>query len=195
MPLSAKGSEMQRQERMFGLENYVLIGFMGSGKTTVGRELSRKTGWDNPDTDALIVEKTGMQITDIFAAEGENGFRERETELLKELAESKREHIIYSCGGGIVLRKENRPLLRELGVVVYLEVSVDEVIRRIGADTSRPLLTGKNRREKVQTILDERRAVYESCADITVHVTGKEPEEIAEEILRQTKKVHREEKD
>ena len=169
--------------REFLLNNYVLIGFMGSGKTTIGRVLAEKTGWNNPDTDELLVQKAGMTVTDIFAAEGEEGFRRRETRLLEELAESGEEHVIYSCGGGIVLREENRPLLRQLGTVVYLEVSPEEVIRRLGDDTTRPLLAGPDREEKVRTILQGRRAVYEACADITVSVTGRDPQEIAEEIL------------
>ncbi len=168
------------------MDNYVLIGFMGSGKTTIGRVLAKRTGWSNPDTDELLVRKAGMSVTDIFAAEGEDGFRRRETKLLEELAESEEEHVIYSCGGGIVLREENRPLLKRLGTVVYLEISPEEVIRRLGDDTTRPLLAGPDREEKVRTILDARRAVYEACADVTVSVTGRDPQEIAEEILAST---------
>ncbi len=169
---------------MADLKNYVLIGFMGSGKTTIGRELSRQTGWSNPDTDALLVEQAGMPVTDIFAKEGEEGFRSRETDLLRRLSEDRQEKSIYSCGGGIVLRRENRALLKRLGTVIYLEVSPEEVIRRIGNDTSRPLLAGADREDRVRKILDERHAVYEECADITVSVTGRRPADIAAEIIR-----------
>lgn len=166
------------------LNNYVLIGFMGCGKTTIGKNLAEQTGWSNPDTDALLVEKAGMPVTDIFAREGEQGFRDRETELLRQLVADGRDEQIYSTGGGIVLREENRELLRQLGCVIYLKVSPEEVLWRLGDDTTRPLLQGEHRMEKVQNLLSQRRAIYEECADRIISVDGRTPEEIAAEILK-----------
>ena len=166
------------------MNNYVLIGFMGCGKTTIGKVLSGKTSWANPDTDALLVEEAGRPVTEIFAKEGEQGFRDRETNLLKRLVADGLENRIYSTGGGIVLREENRELLQQLGTVVYLEISPEEVLRRLGDDTTRPLLQGENRMEKVRELLDYRRGIYESCADWTIPVDGRTPEEIAGEILK-----------
>ncbi len=166
------------------MNNYVLIGFMGCGKTTIGRTLSERTGWENPDTDALLVKEAGMPVTEIFAKEGEQGFRDRETGLLRRLSAKGCENQIYSTGGGIVLREENRALLRQLGTVIYLEVSPGEVLRRLGDDTTRPLLQGENRMEKVQSLLEDRRSIYEAAADRIVRVDGRTPYEIADEILQ-----------
>ena len=178
------------------MNNYVLIGFMGCGKTTIGRELAGKTGMKQLDTDALIVQRAGMPVAEIFHKEGEQGFRRRETELLKELTSDGRENVIYSTGGGIVLQEENRELLRRLGTVILLEITPDEVIRRLGKDTTRPLLQGPDRMKKVRTLMARRRQAYEDCADICVVVSGKKPAEIAAEILCavENKKTDREQK-
>ncbi len=166
------------------MDNYVLIGFMGCGKTTIGKKLAERTGMEQLDTDALIVQKAGMPVTEIFHREGEQGFRLRETQLLEGLVRSGRENAVYSTGGGIVMQEENRNLLHRLGTVVLLEITPEEVIRRLGKDTTRPLLQGEDRMKKVRTLMARRRAAYESCADLTVEVSGKTPEEITEDILK-----------
>ena len=173
------------------MENYVLIGFMGCGKTTVGKELAKKTGGRQLDTDALIVEKAGMPVTEIFRQEGEQGFRLRETALLGELAQEKRENTVFSTGGGIVMQEENRPFLHQLGTVVFLDVTPEEVIRRLGKDTTRPLLQGPDRMKKVRTLMARRRAAYEGCADLIVAVDGKTPEEIAKEIMEKDRALEK----
>ncbi len=166
------------------MNNYVLIGFMGCGKTTIGKKLADRTGMEQLDTDALIVQKAGMPVTEIFHREGEQGFRLRETQLLEGLVRSGRENVVYSTGGGIVMQEENRNLLHRLGTVVLLEITPEEVIRRLGKDTTRPLLQGEDRMKKVRMLMARRRTAYESCADLRIEVSGKKPEEIMEEILQ-----------
>ncbi len=166
------------------MNNYVLIGFMGCGKTTIGKKLADRTGMEQLDTDALIVQKAGMPVTEIFHREGEQGFRLRETRILEGLVRSGRENVVYSTGGGIVMQEENRNLLHRLGTVVLLEITPEEVIRRLGKDTTRPLLQGEDRMKKVRMLMARRRTAYESCADLRIEVSGKTLEEIMEEILQ-----------
>ncbi len=166
------------------MNNYVLIGFMGCGKTTIGKKLADRTGMEQLDTDALIVQEAGMPVTEIFHKEGEQGFRLRETKILESLVRSGRENAVYSTGGGIVMQEENRRLLHRLGTVVLLEVTPEEVIRRLGRDTTRPLLQGEDRMKKVRTLMARRRKAYEDCADLKIEVSGKTPEAIMEEILK-----------
>lgn len=168
---------------MWQMNNYVLIGFMGCGKTTIGQKLADRTGMEQLDTDALIVQEAGMPVTEIFHKEGEQGFRIRETQLLKDLVRSGREHAIYSTGGGIVMQQENADLLHCLGTVILLEITPEEVIRRLGRDTTRPLLQGEDRTKRVRTLMARRREAYEACADLKIEVSGKTPEAITEEIL------------
>lgn len=162
-------------------DNIVLIGFMGSGKSTTGINLSYRLQCVLTDTDKVIEKKEGRSISEIFAAEGEEYFREKETELLKKLREE-RTRQIFSVGGGTPLRAENRKLLRELGTVVYLKVSPKTVCERLKGDTTRPLLQGENPMEKIRTLLDEREELYREAADIIVETDGKKPAQITEEI-------------
>ncbi|MBQ7777191.1 MAG: shikimate kinase, partial [Lachnospiraceae bacterium] len=135
--------------------NIVLIGFMGSGKTTVGIRLSYYLRKVIEDTDKLIEKKQGKSISDIFAEEGEAYFRQAETELLKELIQ-KRNNYIISVGGGTPVREENRPLLKELGTVVYFRVKPETVYNRLQGDTTRPLLQCENPLQKIEELLDAR---------------------------------------
>lgn len=167
-------------------DNIVLIGFMGSGKSTVGIALSYKMQCILSDTDKMIERKEGRSISELFAAEGENYFRQRETELLQKLKEGKTKQI-FSVGGGTPLREENRRLLRELGSVVYLKVSAETVCERLKGDTTRPLLQGDHPMERISALLKQREDIYREAADITVTVDGKRPAQIAEEIVRSLK--------
>ena len=164
----------------------VLIGYMGCGKTTVGKALAEKLDYDFIDTDALIEEKEGRSISDIFAVEGESAFRDMETELLKELAVSNPSGAVISCGGGIVLRKENHELLKKLGRVIYLKASAETTFERVKGETSRPLLTSQDEaalRAKIEDMLKIRGGYYETAADETFITDGKSVDEITKEIL------------
>lgn len=163
-------------------DNIILIGFMGSGKSTVGIALSYKMQCVLSDTDKMIERREGKSISEMFAAEGEDYFRERETQLLRKLREEKARQI-FSVGGGTPLREENRRLLRELGTVVYLKVSAETVCERLKGDTTRPLLQGEDPMEKIRDLLEQREEIYREAADIVVVADEKKPAQIAEEIV------------
>ena len=123
------------------MNNIVLIGFMGSGKTTFGRWVSRRHNRKFYDTDEYIEKKQNTTISEIFAMKGEEAFRDMETETVKELSDTL-DNCVISVGGGLVLREVNRELLRKLGTVVYLKASEEELCKRLSKDTKRPLLQG-----------------------------------------------------
>lgn len=162
-------------------KNLVLIGFMGSGKTSVGLKLSYKLKMPVEDTDKLIERREGKSIRQIFEEEGEEVFRKKETELLGELAD-RQGRVIYSVGGGTPVREENRKLLRQLGTVVYLQISPETVYERLKGDTTRPLLQCENPLEKIGELIESRKEAYESCADIIIAVDLLDMEEILEQI-------------
>lgn len=159
----------------------VLVGFMGSGKSSVGRELARRTGAEFVDADEWIERKAGRSIRVLFAEEGEPAFRERERAALREiLAEKGR---VVAAGGGAFLHEENRRLMKSYGPVVYLEASADTVLRRLAKDSKRPLLQGPDRESVVKDLLDRRVPEYRR-ADHTVPTDGRTVEEIAGRIIR-----------
>lgn len=168
---------MKKQEK-----NIILTGFMGSGKSTVGVRLSWRLKMPVEDTDKLIERRERMSIRTIFDTRGEAYFRERETELLQELYKKKYCRII-STGGGTPVRPQNRPLLKQLGTVVYLRLRPETVYDRIKGDTGRPLLQCENPLERIRELLTEREATYEECADIIVDVDDRSVDEIAETII------------
>ena len=165
------------------MKNIILIGFMGSGKTSVGIRLSYRLRRTLTDTDKKIERLYRMSISEIFGRFGEEEFRNRETQCLEKLLEEPKGRII-SVGGGLPMRDCNRELLKKLGWVVYLRVKPLTVCERLEADTSRPLLQGEDREEKVRSLLEQRAPVYESAADIIIDVDGKIVDEIADEILQ-----------
>lgn len=155
--------------------NLILCGMMGSGKTTVGKALSKLSGKPFFDTDAVIEEEYGP-ITEIFSRHGEAYFRALETQTVKALADK---DAVLSTGGGLVLREENVALLKQGGKIVYLCAELSTLEERLAGDTSRPLLKSGN----LGALLKKRAPIYESVADFTVNVDNKTPEKIAEEII------------
>jgi shikimate kinase len=141
------------------VKNIVLVGFMGSGKTTVGRLLAEKTGLPLVDMDTLIEERAGKTINEIFAKEGEAYFRQLERTLVKELSEQ--EDQIISTGGGIVLNPENITDFERTGLVVCLLVDPQSVLERVRHDSSRPLLAGDKEKNIVQ-LLENRLPLYQA---------------------------------
>lgn len=166
-------------------DNIILIGFMGSGKTSLGIKLSYQMKRTLIDTDKWIEQKQKMTVSEIFASFGEEAFRRMETECLKKLIKTADRQII-SVGGGLPMREENHGLLKELGRVVYLKVTPEVVYERLKNDTTRPLLQVENPMERIRTLLAGRAPVYERCADIIVDVSDKSFEKIIEQILEQT---------
>lgn len=139
---------------------------MGSGKSSVGRLISGRLGFQFVDTDALIVQRAGMEIAQIFAREGEERFRDLETSVLESLAH--RERCVIATGGGVVLRERNRELLRQLGFVVLLAASDEVIFERVSRNTKRPLLQTENPRETVSAMLTARQPAYAAAAQWTL---------------------------
>lgn len=168
------------------MKNVILIGFMGSGKSTVGIRLSYRLRRIVEDTDKLIEKKEKQSIADIFREKGETAFRQMETDCLKELLAVKEKKII-ATGGGLPMKKENHALLKKLGTVVYLRISAKGVWERLKNDTARPLLQCENPYEKIEELLKKREPVYEEAADIIVDVDGKNMEQVLAEIQKKIK--------
>ena len=164
------------------MNNIILIGFMGCGKSTVGIRLSYKLRRVVEDTDKLIEKKEGLTINDIFKEKGEAVFRQMETECLKDLLECKEERVI-STGGGLPMKKENHALLKELGTVFYLKISPQCVWERLKNDTSRPLLQCENPLERIGELMKEREPLYEEAADVIINVDNKNMEQVLSEII------------
>ena len=156
------------------MANIILIGFMGAGKTSLGRATARKLKIPFLDTDKMIVEREGMTINEIFASKGEAYFRSLETQVITEL-QKEEGGFVLAVGGGLPLREENRPLLRKLGQVIYLKTDPAVLAKRLEADTTRPILRqGEGTvEEKVRRILKEREPKYMDAADIVVNNDGR----------------------
>lgn len=162
------------------MKNIVLTGFMGTGKTEVGRLLAQRLGFTFLDADSIIEQEQKMTITEIFQRFGEPFFRDIETAVLKRLSE--KEGVIISTGGGAVLRQENMDNLRKKGIIICLTASPETILRRTSNDTSRPLLQVKDPLNRIRELLEFRRPYYEK-ADIMVETEGKSPIDVAEEII------------
>ncbi len=158
--------------------NIILIGFMGSGKTSVGKLLAQRLSYSFCDTDQLLEGKSGDTINHIFSVHGEEYFRHMETQLLQELSSSLRQTVL-STGGGMPLREQNSRLLMELGFVVYLKASKETTVNRLMGDTTRPLLNGEELSHKVERMLGIRTPIYEKAAHKIIITDDKTPDEIA----------------
>jgi shikimate kinase len=153
--------------------NIVLIGYRGSGKTSIGKRLASNLWMDFVDTDVLIVERAGTTIRDIFANEGEEGFRRRESEVITEVAA--RDNHVIAAGGGAILKPENVAALKKAGKVVWLKAKPEVLFSRIQADAAtdanRPNLTSGGGLEEVCQVLEKRTPLYEAAADVALEVT------------------------
>ncbi len=141
--------------------NIVLTGFMGTGKTVIGKLLAEKLSWEYIDTDELIEKKENMKISDIFAKKGEPYFRKIETEIIKEV--SKKDKCVISTGGGVVLKDENMATLEKNGIIINLYASPDKIFERTSKDKSRPLLNKDNPKEEIMKLLNFRAPYYDRC--------------------------------
>jgi shikimate kinase len=165
------------------MNHIILIGFMGSGKTSVGKQLAKAMQLPFIDMDWLIVEKAGIEITEIFDRYGEEHFRAMETECLKELSQDKERKVI-SVGGGLPVQQQNQPYLREMGTVVLLEASVQTLLKRLKYDSTRPMLKGGDLKQKIETLQEQRKAEYEKISDIRVSTDDKGYRQIVDEIRK-----------
>jgi shikimate kinase len=170
------------QSRRLFPYHITLVGFMGSGKTTVGVELSKLLAMEQIDVDHVIEDRTKMRISEIFEHFGEKTFRKMESDVVEEL--SKRHNVIIFCsGGGVVLNESNVEHIKRTGVVVWLKASAEEIFRRIKDDDSRPLLKDDMTVEKIAAMLKDRRHLYEGAADLVIDTDGKTVEAVSCEIV------------
>ena len=158
--------------------NIYLIGMMGSGKSTVGKTLSEKMHKPFIDLDSEIEKGTGKNISEIFDIDGEEQFRKMETKQLKQYSES-----IVACGGGIVLKDENREFINENGITILLLATMGELTQRLSASNNRPLLADDNMEEALTKLWMERQIDYLETANFTIETDGENPEELTEKIL------------
>ena len=165
------------------INNIILVGPMGSGKTTIGRRLSERLNLDFFDSDYEIINTTGVSIDHIFDVEGEKGFRTRESNVLKKLCNMP--NIVLATGGGAVIVEENRELMKKAVLVVYLSSSVDQILRRTAKSKTRPLLEkSNNRRKTITEILEARDALYKGVASLIINTNGKKLNEVIDEIIQ-----------
>ncbi len=166
--------------------NIFLIGYRGTGKSTVAKHLSAKLGCPWVDADVELERHCGKSIATIFAEDGEGAFRELECQIVAQLAQ--RQAAIIALGGGAVLREENRIAIGG-GTVVWLKARPETIAARITQDPStpdrRPSLTGRGVEDEIREVLDQRTEIYCQCADLQVDTEGKTPSDIADEISRQ----------
>jgi shikimate kinase len=165
--------------------NIALIGFMGVGKSAVGKVLARELNKEFIETDSLIEQKAGKPIPEIFQQDGEVAFRELEIEITKEISVNKNQ--VIACGGGIVLNKINIDRLKKNSVIVYLTASPRVIMKRVSNGSERPLLKVANPAQAIQELLRFRKPFYEPAADIKVNTSRMNIDSVAKQIISQVK--------
>ena len=166
-------------KRVGAFRGVVLVGFMGSGKSSVGRKLARRFGVPFVDVDERIESAAGCRIRDLFGREGESAFRAREKAALRDALSVK--GCVIATGGGAFADEENRVLLRSYAPVVYLEAAVETLLERLAGDLGRPLLRGGDREDVVRELLSRREPGYRT-ADVTVRTDGRTVEDVAGQV-------------
>jgi shikimate kinase len=169
--------------------NILLIGFRGTGKTAVARIVAEQLGWNSIDADEVLEHRAGKTIAQIFADDGEPAFRDLESTVLADLA-ALDSHVI-SLGGGVVLRPENRSLIKSAGTVIWLTGSPETCLDRINADTTtaarRPNLTASGGLQEIRTLLTQREPLYRECANLAISTDAKSTSAVATEVLAAVK--------
>lgn len=168
------------------MKNIVLIGFMGTGKTSVGKAIAKKLGFEFVDVDEVIEKTTGMDIAEIFSRFGESRFRDIEAETIKLITQKKGQ--VIATGGGVVLRDENMERLKENGVIFCLQASENVIFERVKGTKNRPLLQVENPEKRIKELLQQRMPLYEK-ADFLVDTSGLTPEEVAEKIIKEYERL------
>ncbi len=156
---------------------------MGSGKSTIGNIIAKRLHREFQDSDHFIEDRTGVDIARIFDIEGEQGFRDRETNALKELLSQN--NRVIATGGGSVMREENQKLLKQQGYIIFLDTSVNQQMHRLQRDKKRPLLQTENPRERLESLLQERRPIYLDLADLAVKTDRRVARRLAQDIINQ----------
>ena len=162
------------------MANIFLIGFMGTGKTTIANALNRKYDMEIIDMDANIEQEQNMAISEIFVNQGEEFFRDLETKLIYDL--QNKDNVVVSCGGGAVLRQENVRAMKKSGKIILLNATAETILERVQNSHNRPLLEGNKNVEYIRQLMSKRDDKYNSAADYVVDVDNRAVEDIAEEI-------------
>ncbi len=162
-------------------ENIILVGFMGSGKSSVGRQVASILGWEAVDTDAIVQRQKSQEIRTIFEFEGEDAFRKYESHALHSLGLST--YRVISTGGGIVKIAENIPLLQKMGCIVWLHATEEVILDRISRTQHRPLLAVENPAGEIHRLLQERLPLYQDIADVSIDSSELSHEEVAELVV------------
>tara|TARA_R110000850_G_scaffold22504_28_gene66689 strand:- start:1106 stop:1660 length:555 start_codon:yes stop_codon:yes gene_type:complete len=150
--------------------NLILIGFMGTGKTTIGKQVAKSLGFRFVDTDQLISQKAGKSIPDIFEDEGEETFRELETDVLQGCAAA--ENQVIATGGGIVTKTTNHAILKQVGYVIWLQASPETIYDRVRRNRNRPLLQTEDPEKTIRDLMEQRVGLYEAAQDMAVTTDG-----------------------
>ena len=167
-------------------KNLILIGPMGAGKTSVGRQLAKALAHTFYDSDLEIEKRTGVSIPTIFDIEGEAGFREREKNIIAELV--RKPNIVLATGGGAVILEANRKLLKKSGLVIYLHAPVSMLYKRTMRDRNRPLLQTDDPQEKLREIMETREPLYRQTAQITIDTDRHSVRQVVRQILQKLEK-------
>ncbi|MBX9576851.1 MAG: shikimate kinase [Chthoniobacterales bacterium] len=165
--------------------NIILIGFMGSGKSSIGKQLAKQLQYDCLDTDELIVAKTGKNIAALFEEEGEARFRACETEILEALSASFEKSFVLSTGGGIILSEKNRVILKSLGTVIWLNASPEVLFERATRQSKRPLLEVEYPRRTFDQLLAKRLSLYQETCNLEIDTTELSYSKTVAELLKQ----------
>lgn len=166
-------------------QNIFLVGPMGAGKTTIGKQLAKQLGLSFIDSDHEIEAATGVKIPVIFEIEGEDGFRKRESAMIDSLTQ--KENLVLATGGGAVLNESNRNHLHNRGTTIYLHATLDELLERTRHDRNRPLLQTDDPRAKLASLLEERDPLYREVAHLIIDTGKGNPKKIAGQIAKQLK--------
>lgn len=164
-------------------KNVILTGFMGSGKSSVGRTLASKLGFKLLDTDQMIEAAEGMTISQIMKKHGEEYFRQKEKELLKQLSDLPERHVI-STGGGLPIAPGNAEALKQAGYVVYLRAKPETILKRLSGDTTRPLLMGEDKERRVRELMEYREPIYTRGCHLPIDTDGKSLLELTDDIVK-----------
>ena len=164
------------------MENIYLVGFMGTGKSTVAKEMAKLLPINIVDMDGAIETLAGTTISDIFEKQGEEAFRNMETMFLNAI--SKEKNQIISCGGGAVLRRENVDIMKNTGIVCLLTGSAELICERVNGSNDRPLLQNKKTVEDIKKLMDSRKEAYDYAADLTYSIDNTTSKQIAAEIVK-----------
>lgn len=170
-------------------QSIFLVGPMGVGKTTIGRQLAKQLDYEFVDSDHEIEAKTGASIAWIFDVEGEEGFRQRETSMIDNLTQ--RSGVVLATGGGAVINPENRLFMKQRGIVVYLKADVNELLRRTAHDKNRPLLQTGNPKQKLTDLIEEREPWYLEVADLVFDTQRKNSASSASVLLKLITKIEK----